>query len=164
MPAYKYPYTRYNRYDVLRVNIPTACATLFLSRHILSFIVIGIAFSRAAPDSKNAFGGLFEPIFMATDIPALLLLIAMLARHPKSGRAIRALWRAGPYLLSGSAALYGILLYRQLGGAPEAADWRSWLMIGGTVLSVAYVFLSPYARDLFRQFPAPEPEDGKPNG
>ena len=161
MPEYKYHYTRYNRHDVLRVNLPTVCATLFLSRHILSFIVIGIAFSRAAPGSRNAFGGLFEPIFMATDLPALLLLLAMLARHPKSGRAIRALWRAGPYLLLGSAALYAALLFRQFGGAPDLSDWRSWLMVGGTVLSVAYVFVSPYARELFRQFPAPEPDEDK---
>jgi hypothetical protein len=164
MKRYKYPYSRYNRFDVVRVNAFTAAAVLFLSRHVLTFLVIGIAFSRAQPDSKSAFSGLFEPVFMLADIPALPVLLAMFARHPKSGRLLRVAWRCGPWLLLASAAIYLGLLFRHISDNPAPHGWIIWAMISGTILSIAYVFLSPYARDLFRQFPdrsLAEDETGK---
>jgi hypothetical protein len=163
MTRYKYPYDRYNRFDVLRVNLRTIAAVLFLTRHMLTFLIIGLAFSRMPPDSRSAFGGLFEPVFMAADIPALLVFLAMLARHPKSGRLARIVWRGGPWLLLASAGLYLGLLLREPAVVAAPHGWTYWAMIAGTALSVGYVFFSPYARDLFRQFPDPglADDDGK---
>ena len=153
MAPYKFPFDRYNRFQVLRVTLPVVLAVLFLTRHLLTFLVIGIAFSRMPPDSRGAFGGLFEPVFMLADIPALLVFLAMLARHPKSGKLARAVWRAGPWLLLLSAALYLGLLLRQPMESGMPRHWTYWAMIAGTALAVGYVFLSPYARALFREFP-----------
>lgn len=161
MTRYKYAHDRYNRFDVLRVNALTAAAVLFLARHVLTFLVVGIAFSRVGPGPAGAFSGLFEPIFMLADIPAVLVLLAMLGRHPKSGRSLRLIWRAAPFLLPLSAAIYLFLVARQAGADLGRHGWMLWGMIGGTVLSAGYILLSPYARAAFREFPAADAgEDG----
>lgn len=162
MQRYKYAYSRYNRFHVVKVNLPTAASVLFLSRHILTFLFLGIAFSRTHIAVNDAFGGLFEPVYMLSDIPALLVFLAMLARHPNSGRLARAAWRLGPYLLLISAAGYLVLLGRQLGFAPGSFGWAAWAMILGTAAAIAYVFLSPYARDVFREFPDAALRDDAP--
>jgi len=164
MDRYKYPYNRYNRFDVVRVNAATTGAVMFLCRHILAFLVTGIAFSRAPPDSRSAFNGLFEPVYMLADIPALTVFLAMLARHPKSGMIPRLIWRGGPWLLLASAGIFLALLVRRMGADPAQYGWPLWATAAGTIASAAYVFLSPYARDLFRQFPDPslaEDDTGK---
>ena len=43
--------------------------------------------------------------------------------------------------------------------------WMVWLMIVGSAAAVGYTFVSPYARDVFREFPDPEPsEDDRRRG
>lgn len=156
---YRYHYRRYNEFDVVKVNIPTIVATLFMARHVLGLFVIGIAFSRTSFDTRGAFSDLFEPILMLADIPAILLLLAMVSRHPKSGAAIRGIWRHGPYLLLASAVIYVALLIDLVDLDVARLGWAVWLSIAITAAAVMYVFLSPYARDLFRQFPE-APRDG----
>ena len=153
MQRYKDPYDRYNRFHVVKVNLPIAASVLFLSRHILTFLFLGIAFSRTHIAINDAFGGLFEPVYMLSDIPALVVFLAMLARHPNSGRPARIAWRLGPYLLLGSAVGYLALLGRQIGFGPGNFGWAAWVMVLGTAAAIAYIFLSPYARDVFREFP-----------
>ena len=164
MTTYKYHYRRYNEFDVLKVNLPTLATVLFFGRHVLGLFIIGMALRggrSGSTDSGDAFSGLFEPIYMLSDIPALLLLIAVLARHPKSGKVVRYIWRAGPYLLLLSAGLYFGLLVDQMGLALSTYGWAVWLSMAFTVAGLVYVFAAPYARDLFRQFPAPESDNGK---
>lgn len=156
-----YPFHRYNRFDALKVNLPTIGAMLFLSRHVLTFLVLGIALMRMPGDGRAAFGGLFAPVYMLADIPALLVLLAMLARHPKTGRILRAVWRCGPLLLAASALTYLGLAAPELGAGLTRRGWIPAVMAAGTVAAAAYALFSPYARALFRSFPAPEPpEDG----
>jgi hypothetical protein len=153
MKPFKYSYDRYNRFDVMKVNLPSAASVLFLSRHVLAFLIIGFAFRRAHVSISDAFGGALEPIYMLSDIPALLVFLAMMARHPSSGRLVRFAWRMGPYLLLISAGGYLALLFREIGFDATHFGWAVWAMIFGTAVAVAYVLLSPYARDLFREFP-----------
>jgi len=164
MTRYRYPYHRYNRFDVPRVNALTVAVVLFLSRHVLAFLILGIALSRAPLGARNAFSGLFEPIYMLADIPALLIFFTMLARHPKGGRLPRLIWRGGPLFLLASALLYLGLVVRQIGLEPTPLHWPMWTMIAGTILSAAYALLSPYARDLFRSFPDPSLTDDGTRG
>jgi Protein of unknown function (DUF2919) len=155
MKRYRYPYHRYNRFDVLRVNPATIGAVLFLSRHVLTFLVLGIALSRAPASGREAFSGILEPIYMLSDIPALLVFLAMLARHPKTGRALRLVWRSGPLLLPGSTLIYLGLVIRQVGSDPANYGWLLGAVIAGALVASTYVVLSPYARELFREFPDP---------
>jgi hypothetical protein len=160
MTRAEFPFDRYNRFGVLKVNLPTIAAVLFLSRHVLTFLVLGIALSRS-PGAGSAFGGMFEPIYMVADIPALLVFLAMLARHPKSGRVLRAVWRGGPLLLGASALIYLALAIPSIGAGHVRHGWVPGAMVAGTVIAAGYVLVSPYARALFRGFPAPEDEDDK---
>lgn len=164
MKPYKYSFDRYNRFGVVKVNLPAAASVLFLSRHVLAFLVIGIAFGRAHLSLSEAFGSAFEPIYMLSDIPALFVLLAMLARHPSGGRLARMTWRLGPYLLPISACGYLALLIRETGLDAARFGWVAWAMVLGTAAAGAYVVASPYARDLFREFPdADAARDGSKN-
>lgn len=158
--SYKYHYRRYNEFDVVKVNIPTIAATLFMARHVLGLFVIGIAFSRTSFDTRGAFNDLFDPILMLADIPAIFLLLAMVSRHPKSGAAIRGIWRHGPHLLLASAVIYVVLLIDLVDLDVARLGWAVWLSIAVTAAAVTYVFASPYAHELFRQFPE-APDDGQ---
>ena len=151
----RYPYHFYNQFDVLRINAATIVAVLYLSRHVLTFLILGIALSRAPASGREAFAGILEPIYMLSDIPALLVFLAMLARHPKTGRALRLVWRCGPLLLLGSALLYLGLVIHKVGNDPVQYGWLLAAMIAGAIAAPAYVLLSPYARRLFREFPDP---------
>ena len=156
MKSYKYHYSRYNAHDVVKINLITLLSTLFMSRHILGVYIIGMAFRPGRTGTvraHGAFDGLIEPIYMIADIPALLLLLAMLARHPKGGPIARFVWRCGPYLLLTSALIYFFLLFDTIGWTPHRYGMLVWGSILGNLAIVAYVFLSPYARDLFQQFP-----------
>ena len=161
MKSYKYHYWRYNEFDVVKVNLLTVLATLFMARHALALLIIGMALRGGRSgkiEAAGAFDGLIEPIYMTADIPAMLVLLAMICRHPKSGTAIRFIWRGAPYLLLASTVIYLALLINLIGFDVAGYGWPVWLSIGGTAAAVGYVFLSPYARDLFRQFPERYPQ------
>ena len=156
MKSYKYHYWRYNEFDVLKVNFLTIFATLFMARHALGLLIIGMALRGGRGGrivSNGAFDGLIAPVYMTADIPAMLVLLAMICRHPKSGTAIRFMWQGAPYMLLASLVIYLALLIILIGSDIAGYGWPMWLSIGGTAAAVGYVFLSPYARDLFRQFP-----------
>ena len=157
MKPYKYHYRRYNEFDVVRVNLLTILAAIYMARHALGLLFIGMALRGGRSgkiEAKGAFDGLIEPIYIAADIPAMLVLLAMICRHPKSGTAIRFIWRRAPYFLLASTTIYLALLTKLIGSDVTGYGWPVWLSIGGTIAALGYVFLAPYARDLFRQFPA----------
>lgn len=162
MKTYKYNYRRYNEHDVLKVNLPTLAGVLYLSRHVLGLFVIGMALRGGRSgkiEAGGAFDGLFEPIYMVADIPALLVLLAIFCRHPKSGRSVRLIWRTAPYLLLLSAVLYLGLLADQIGLNVAALTPAIWMSVVLTIAVVGYVFAAPYACDLFHQFPESQTED-----
>jgi heme exporter protein D len=55
---------------------------------------------------------------------------------------------------------WGIRVNR-IGFSPGGYGVFVWASICGTLAAVVYVFLSPYARDLFRQFPERQTEETK---
>lgn len=161
-PARKYDYSCYNQYDVLRLNWAFWAITLFLSRHVILFILIGVSAGRGGGGPRNPeLAALLDPILFVSDLPALLVLFLAGARLPKSGRAARFLWRQGRSLLLLSLALYvALLLWQQrfdvLGFEPV-----TWALFVLSLVLMAYVLKSGYLQDLFQQFPAPEPEAEK---
>lgn len=158
-PARKYDYTRYNQYDVLRLNWAYWMITLFLSHHLLLLMLIGVSAGRGGGGPRNpALAALVDPVFFVSDLPALILLFTAGARLPKSGKLPRFLWRQGRYLLLSSSTLYlGLLSWRQgfdlFGFQPV-----TWGLIVINLILMAYVMKSGYLRDLFSQFPDPDPE------
>jgi len=154
-PARKYDYTRYNRYDVLRLNWAYWLITLFLSRHLILLFLIGVSAGRGGGGPRNpALAALLDPVFFVSDLPALLLLIVAGARLPTGGQMTRFLWRQGRWLLLASPALYvGLLLWQQ-GLDMAGFHPMTWGLAALNLAVMAYVATSRYLRDLFSQFPA----------
>lgn len=161
-PGQKYDYTRYNQYDVLRLNWAYWMITLFLSRHLILLILIGVSAGRRGSGPRNPeLAALLDPIFFVSDLPALLLLFVAGARLPKSGNATRFLWRQGRYLLLSSPALYIGLLFWQQGFHMAGFEPVTLGLMALNILLMAYVIKSAYLRDLFSQFPDPDSDPNK---
>ena len=161
-PAKKYDYSRYNQYDVLRLNWAYWMITLFLSRHLILLMLIGVSAGRGGGGPRNpALAALLDPVFFVSDLPALFLLFVAGARLPKSGKLARVLWRQGRYLLLSSSALYlGLLLWQQ---GFDVAGFQpvSWGLVALNLGLMAYVMKSAYLRNLFSQFPEPDADPNK---
>ena len=161
-PAQKYDYTCYNQHDVLRLNWAYWAITLFLSRHVILFMLISVSAGRGGGGPRNPeLAALLDPILFVSDLPALMLLFLAGARLPKSGRNTRYLWRQGRYLLLMSSGLYiGLLLWQEHFDFARF-DPVTWGLAALNMCLMIYVMKSGYLRDLFVQFPAPETEAGK---
>lgn len=153
----KYDYTRYNHHDVLRLNWAYWGITLFLSRHLILLILLGVSAGRTGAGPRiPELAALLDPVLFVTDLPAVMLLFVAGARLPKSGAAPRYLWAKGRYFLLASCLLYiGVLLWQQ---DMEVAGFvpLTWGLIALNVGVMAYVLKSRYLKDLFSEFPAPE--------
>lgn len=159
MPEMKFDYLRYNSRGVLKVNLITIASILFFSRHLLGFFVVGMAFSRSRGGSSGAFEEFLAPTYILADIPALLLLFASFARHPKGGDLSRRIWRHGPYMFVASLAIYLYLLIDDFGFDLSVLKPFTLVSIGIMIAVIAYAFIAPYARELYAQFPDKEAED-----
>ena len=158
-PPRKYDYLRYNRYDVLRLNWVYWSVTLFLSRHLILFILLGVSAGRTGAGPRNPeLAALLDPLFFISDLPALFLLFLAGARLPKSGDVTRLLWRQGRYFLVASCILYMALLFWQHDFHMAGLVPLSWGLVALNLLLVGFVMRSAYLRDLFAEFPAPEDE------
>lgn len=151
----KYDYLDYNRHGVLRPGLLFWTVTLFLSRHLILLLLLGVSHGRGGGGPPNpAVAALIDPFFFVSDVPALILLCALGGRLPGGGRLTRMLWRNGRVLLLASCVLYLALLFWQQGG--DLATWHpvTWAMVVLTALAGGYIARSSYLRDLFAQFPA----------
>ena len=161
-PAKKYHYTRYNQYDVLSLNWVYWMITLFLSRHLILLMLIGVSAGRSGAGPRNpALAALLDPVFFVSDLPALMLLFIAGARLPKSGKRTRVLWHQGRYLLLSSSVLYlGLVLWQQ---GLDVAGFQpvTWVLAALNLTLMAYVMKSAYLRDLFSQFPDPDADPSK---
>ncbi len=161
-PAQNYHYTRYNQYDVLSLNWVYWMITLFLSRHLILLMLIGVSAGRSGAGPRNpALAALLDPVFFVSDLPALMLLFVAGARLPKSGKKTQVLWHRGRYLLLSSSVLYlGLLLWQQ---GFDVAGFQpvTWVLVALNLTLIVYVMKSAYLRDLFSQFPKPDAESDK---
>ncbi len=157
-----YDYRRYNQYDVLKPHLGFWLTVLFLSRHVIGFVLVSMSGSglgsRGGGAGKEAIelGGvmsLIEPIYMIADVPALVLLYALGARLPKSGAAVRWKWGGGRWLMLASVAIYRSLFVLTRGIDVETFGRATWASLALNVLVVSYVVGSKYMKDLFGQFP-----------
>lgn len=156
-PPQKYHYTRYNQYDVLRLNWAYWLITLFQARHLTLLLLIGVSAGRTGAGPHNpALAALLDPVFFVSDLPAMLLLLVAGARLPKSGRLARVLWGRGRYLMLSSSGLYLALLVWQQGAGLARFQPVTWGLAALNLLVMGYVMRSAYLRDMFAQFPDPD--------
>ncbi len=160
--AMTYDYRRYNQHDVLKPHWGFWLTVLFLSRHVIGFVLVSMSGSglggRGGGVGKDAIElgsvmSLIEPIYMIADIPALMLLYALGARLPKSGTVIRWVWGGGRWLMLASVAIYLALFVLTRGVNVEILGRAAWASLAFNTLLVSYVLGSNYMKDLFGQFP-----------
>lgn len=153
--APRYPYYRYDHRGTLRLRLVDWLWLGFLGRHVLFTVIL------AAAQGKGTGGGaiganfafLIEPWFMIADIPAICLLLAAANRVPKSGDALRFVWRNGARVVTLSAVLYaGIFAWLAQQGETRL-DWIAWISLGLTLAFATYAWFGRYPRDLFASFP-----------
>ena len=161
-PPGKWDYLKYNRYDVLRLNWLYWVIILFLSRHVLVLMFIGFAKGRRGTGpSDPAVAALLDPWFFTSDVPALFLLAVTGARLPSGGNGVRAIWRNGRSFLTASCLLYLGLLFGQQGAQILQSHPVTWAMIAANVLAIGVIWWSAYLKDMFDQFPEPDPDAKK---
>ena len=156
-----YGYQRYNQYEVLKPHWGYWLISLFLSRHVIGFVLVSMSGGGGgrvgAGREAIELGGvmsLIEPIYMIADIPALMLLYALGARIPKSGAVVRWVWGAGRWLFLASVGIYLALFALTRGVHAETFGPATWTSLALSAFVLAYVLGSRYLKDLFGQFPA----------
>lgn len=142
---------------VLRVPPMLWLAMLFLVRHP---ILIGITFLPTSGDTLEYLRSLVEPISLAADLPALVVLITATRRRPEAGAITRAIWAKGRWLLAASAILDGALgTHALLTAGPHQSMITGQIIVATLVMDlwiVIWLASARLMRDLFADFPPPE--------
>jgi hypothetical protein len=162
----RYDHTRYDRYDVLRPNWAFWAMALFLSRHLVFLLLLGISHGKGGGSSapNPSLGALIEPVYFISDIPALVLMYVAGNRVPAAGNALRFLWRNGrTMLILAIIAYFGLMVFK-LGAAILDFHLLTVAIVVINLVILAALLTNRYFRDLFAQFPAPAPEPPKPGG
>lgn len=153
MPA-PYPAHRYTEELVLRVPPALWVVMLFLVRHL---VLLGITFLPTMGREVLALRDLVQPHYLIADLIALPVLIAAARRRPEAGWVWRAVWPWGRAFLTASALAFPALTVGRLltSGRPLALGIDGLLLASlfASLTVVAYLWRSPLARDVFREFP-----------
>lgn len=123
-------------------------------RHAL-FILFG--FLPTTGDTLDYLRDGVEPAFLIVNVLALTVLVAGLRRRVQAGRAVRAIWHHGRWLLM-SALTLDVLLSLYFGGAVLAGSShdRGLLIIIQISIAVGMLFYLARSRltaDVFHSFP-----------
>lgn len=152
-----YSISSYDRHNLLRVSFGLLAVMLYSIRHLLMVLAV------YNPNPKFAalayMKEMATPVYMATDLPALMVLFAWLYRRPDVKMWAKIIWRNGRALLMLSAAWHFLVLaYSKGPSAIEAFLIRGdgLLVLGNLLLDLlvlSYLFLSLRVRDTFADFP-----------
>lgn len=151
-----HPPSCYDEQFHLRVS-PLLWLVILWSMHPLLFL--GVAtFSNSGEIFRTAVDyGYNVPSFLSS-IPGALVLVARMNRAPSAGEGIRGIWRNGHALLA-------VGLVMQLGTVlvlhwKDVTDFRESFLAALAMTAALLIALlsSRYSRDLFADFPEPEPE------
>ncbi|HWP00060.1 MAG TPA: DUF2919 family protein [Methylococcus sp.] len=142
----------YDDHLCLKVPFALVVSILYLSRHlILPLVVFATARKTGTGDLMYLIGEAHAWIFLLASVPAAFLVLAWARRTPAAGAMVRRIWRSGRWLLVTSALLdLGLRLWL-------TSDFLRGFTIAAVLLDgyiMIYLFMSPRARDVFRDFPA----------
>ena len=145
----------------LKPSVAMILAMMYAARHL---VLIFLAYDPGmAGSTGGAFiKGMLSPYLVATDVPALLLLLAWRFRVPGSGRFWRTLWRHGRALLLLTLLAQLALLATMHWGpmlieAPRARG--NALVVSYALLHLyvlGYVLLADRLKAVFQDFPDPK--------
>lgn len=150
--------TAYDRYFCLKVPFHLIVVMAFAARHLL---IVFLAYN-PSPKMATSFSFLQayqNPLFIAADLPALLLLIAWAKRLPASGKAWRTIWKHGRLLLTltflAQAALLVTLNGHDIWHTYGLSTSQRFVIfnLGMTALAIYYLWRVTLVREVFADFP-----------
>jgi len=144
----------------LKPSVAMILAMMYAARHL---VLIFLAYF---PGMAGSTGGAFikemlSPYLVATDVPALLLLLAWRFRVPESGLFWRTLWRHGRALLLLTLVAQLVLLATMHWGPMliEAPRTRGNVLVVSYALLhlyvLGYVLMADRVKAVFGDFPKP---------
>jgi hypothetical protein len=149
-----------NRYGVLSVPMTLWLAFALLARQWLLLVAVAVSQFRGQTDTSLVLGDGGVPWFaLAVQVPVLLLMLAAANRLPTAGRWARLLWRRGREIVALTAALNLVWTAKLLLASDYWTPWPELFLACCSLLDLAIVlavYTTPYHRQMFAEFPAPE--------
>ena len=146
---------RYDEQLVLKVPPLLLLVMVFLVRHV--FLVL-LSFLPRTGDAMTYLRDLVDPLFLLSDLPAALVLLAVLLRKAGSPAWLQTLWHKGQSLLTIAALLYiailAVLLTRSVRPLVQSINEAIILSVLLHVAIIFYLVRSTLIRDVFADFPA----------
>jgi hypothetical protein len=154
MTQIKYRFEDYNEYNVLKIPLTLILTTLYLLKQIVIFILPMVS---SIPFLTKFAHLHFDLALLLLSIPAILVLISMIRRVPKTRlRLIRWSWHWGRFLLLSTLFLEigFIILYLVLGIKKFNEVTLIFLYLDAVL--IFYLMKSQRVRDVFAEFPTKE--------
>jgi len=154
MPNLPHPAHRYDEDLHLKVPLLLWLAMVFLVRH---FLLLGITFLPTTGEEIKILRNLVHPLYLLSDLPAVLVLFVAMRRRPECANWGRRVWHRGRWLLGVSAAGYLVFLALNIvhTGRPLRLAVNELILLSVLlhVSIIIYLARSGLLRDLFRDFP-----------
>ncbi|EDN66238.1 membrane protein [Beggiatoa sp. PS] len=154
MTQIKYRFEDYNNYNVLKIPLTLVLTNLYLLKQIVIFVLPMIS---SIPLLTKFAHEHFNLALLFSSIPAILVIISMIRRAPKTRlRLIRWSWHRGRFLLLSTLFLEigFIILYLILGITKFNEVTLIFLYLDAVL--IFYLMKSQRVRDVFAEFPTLE--------
>lgn len=151
---YLHPSFRYDEYFLLKVSPLLWIAIVYSLRHI---IVVGLSFVGGIADLPIVKHGI-DPLMVGSDLPALLVILAMTQRRSGGATWARGLWVKGRVLLSAGFAAHIVLTFTLHHSVFEHRFNETSLWLGTACVldgvAIFYLLRSKLVGDIFADFPS----------
>ncbi len=151
-----------NRHGVLAVPLSLWLSFALLARQWLLLVAVAVSQFRRQTDTSLLLGDGGVPWFaLAAQVPILLLMLAAANRLPQAGTWARVLWRRGREIVALTAVLNLVWTAKLLLASDYWNPWPELFLACCSLLDLAIVlavYTTPYHRQMFAEFPAPEAE------
>lgn len=149
-----------NRHGVLAVPTSLWLAFALLARQWLLLLAVAVSQFRGQTDTGLMLGDGGVPWFaLAAQLPILLLMLAAANRLPTAGDWARLLWRHGREIVALTVVLNLVWTAKLLLASEYWNPWPELFLACCSLLDLAIVlavYTTPYHRQMFAEFPAPE--------
>jgi len=160
-----YGFDDYDSHHSLKMSSALWFWVVYSMRHGLLLLGLSMSSFSHSTEWMNDFTNETHWAYFLCGIPGVFLLIAIINRTPKAGRAMRWVWRNGRNLLASSLALHLIV---SLTLAVMNSRWQlsasQIIFILFDAIGFIYLYRSQRAKDVFADFPPAGASDttGKP--
>jgi hypothetical protein len=158
-------YLDVNSHGVLRVPGPLWLGFAVLARYWILMLVVTVSARRSRESVLLLGDGGVPWIWLAMQLPIVLLMIAAAQRTPTAGRWARALWHNGRLIVTLTALLNLGWTAHLLWLSDDWALWPELLLASFCLIDLAIaiaVWRDKFFAQLFSEFPVPPADTVKP--